>query len=264
MIPNLDPLFAMKDDSIYQIGDPNSSSNNYAVYFTTKGVVDLLGHTLMQLKTVLVKITAGNYFGELDLLFEEKHTQQARAAVNCELLALDRSCFFDLCIDYPAVKDEILAEAQTRLLSFKETREIASRMLESSSKMQAKFSFQPSTNYEPTSSKAPESLSQSPAIYTHQLDTGYNPCLRRQSYCIWHLVSKRMNSRSRLALRTDARILNDKQSFEMMAVIGEVGRKVDSVISRMDIWENRWNEIEGLLSLFVPNHMRPNPSLLVE
>ena len=250
----------MKTDDIYKFNDPNDSCNPSSVYFLTKGSVSLFGHVHQQIRTVLVKITPGHYFGDLDLLFEEKHTQKACAEVDCELLALDRPCFFDLCIDFPTVKEEILEVAKERLKVLKDTVEIATRMMESTSKMQSKFRFNPSIDYEQADNFFPPVITVTAFERSKSSeldDDSFGPNFRRRSYCTFHTVSKHMNSRSKLALRTDARMVNGRQSFEMLAVIGEVERRVEGIDDRLDSWGSRWNEMEGSLSLMEVRKNRP-------
>jgi len=250
IIQSLRPLYAPKNDRIYQVGDLNDNSKHYSVFFLVTGRV-ALQHCMANGQFVtLVRVNEGNYFGELDLLFEVKRTELARGEVDSELLSLGRAEFFDVCIDFPEAKDQVLTTARSRLKLVRKLHRLAELVVESCVNFHLPQTFTASENFQDVDEHLDSSPSDSDSEdipETAPTDSGG----KRSSFRNNHLVTRSMNSRSKLALKSDAGLSNNRKAIEVLAVIGELERKVDTLAGRLDQWDGRWNSIEGALSLLL-------------
>ena len=268
-------MYATKGEKIYQVNDPNDHSTLHSVFFIVKGRVALQMCMANGQHITIIQLRSGNYFGELDMLFEAKRAELAKTEVDSELLSLERTCFFDMCIDFPDAKDEILHTARKRMKVTKKMRSLATLVVRESMQFHTKQTFTASVDYEdvedlefsPSNSEggeeddASEYLDEVPESETTE---GAVPLdARRASFRKPYSVSRKMNSRSKLALRSDAKVTNDRKAFEILAVIGELERKVTSINGRLDEWDGRWNSIEGSLNLLM-HQRRMNRHVTVE
>lgn len=250
LIQSLKPMYAPKADRIYQVGDLNDYSKLYSVFFLVTGRV-ALQHCMANGQFVtLVYVDEGNYFGELDLLFEVKRTELATAEVDSELLSLGRADFFDVCIDFPEAKDQILAAARPRLKLVSKLHKLAELVVQSCVNFHLPQTFTASQNFQDVDENPDSSPSDSDSEdipETAPTDSGGKRSSFRKSYS----VTRTMNSRCKIALRSDAGLTNNRKAIEVLAVIGELERKVDTLGERLDQWDGRWNSIEGALNLLL-------------
>ena len=262
LIQSLHPMYTSKADYVYQVGDPNDHSNSHAVFFLVNGVVAIQQSMPNGQLVTLVHVRAGNHFGELDMLFEGKRTESAIAEVESELLSLERTEFFEMCIDFPEAKEQILSTARFRLKLVRKLRRLAELVVQSCMNFNVRQTFTASQDYQDVDEDPGSSSSDSESQdipETAPTDSGGG---KRSSFREKYLVTRRMNSRSKLALRSDAKISNDRKAFEVLAVIGELERKVDLLGERLDQWDSRWNSIEGSLNLLLrPRRLGRHPTV---
>lgn len=249
LIQSLRPLYVPKADRIYRVGDPNDHSECYSVFFLVKGRVALQQCMANGQFVTLVNVHEGNYFGELDLLFEAMRTELAWAEMDSELLSLERADFFEVCIDFPEAKDQILATAHSRLKLVRKLRRLAELVVQSSVHFNIRQTFTASRDFEDVDEDpgSPPSESQEPAVP----DTTTDPGSKRTSFRKHYTVSRKMNSRSKVAFHSDAKLSNHRTAFEALAVIGELERKVNAMGERLDGWDERWKSIESTLDILL-------------
>lgn len=245
LIQSLRPLYIPKADRIYQVGDPNDHSECYSVFFLVKGRVALQQCMANGQFVTLVNVREGNYFGELDLLFEATRTELALAEIDSDLLSLERADFFEVCIDFPEAKDQVLATARSRLKLIRKLRRLAELVVQSCLHFNTRQTFTASWDFEDVE----EDPGSSPSESQEQdlPDTVPDSGNKRTSFRMRYIVTRRMNSRSKIALRSDAKLSNHHVAFEALTVIGELEGKVNAMGERLDRWDERWSSIESTL-----------------
>ncbi|XP_051533343.1 uncharacterized protein LOC127428788 [Myxocyprinus asiaticus] len=91
---------------LYRASDLIYKKNDYGseMYFIEKGEVDVLSKDEL---TVVVKLKAGQYFGERSLLLGEPRTSTIRAATNCDLYVLSKKSLDETFRYYPCIYKQI-------------------------------------------------------------------------------------------------------------------------------------------------------------
>ena len=251
LIQSLKPMYTPKADRIYQVGDSNDHSKHHSVFFLVRGQIALQRCMANGQLVTLVQVHAGNYFGELDLLFEVTRTELAVAVMDSELLSLERAEFFEVCIDFPEAKDQVLATARSRLKLVKKLHRLADLVVQSSVRFSIRQTFSASHNFEDVD-EDPGSVSSDSEVQEQDLpNTAPSSGGKRSSFRKCQAVTRTMNSRSKLALHSDAKFANDRQAFEALAVIGNLERKMNTLGEHLNRWDERWNAIEGTIDMLL-------------
>ena len=110
IVPLLKPLKASQQERIYIKGDPPSE-----IYFIIVGRVQFETDDF-----TFKEMVNGSYFGEIDVLFNQSRGYTARAALDTELLSLERNKFIDILDQYPEIADEVITLARARSIQIVE------------------------------------------------------------------------------------------------------------------------------------------------
>lgn len=87
------PMIFTPGDYIMRAGEPGSE-----MYFISRGVVEIVS---ADVKTVYATLSAGDFFGEMALLFNQRRTASARAADYCDLYMLEKQTFDTILTRFP-------------------------------------------------------------------------------------------------------------------------------------------------------------------
>ncbi|KAI7795656.1 hypothetical protein IRJ41_002465 [Triplophysa rosa] len=92
--------------SLYRANDYICKRNDFGdeMYYIEKGEVDVLSNNEL---TVVVKLKAGQYFGERNLLLGEPRAASLRAATNCDLYVLSKKSLDETFQYYPAIYKQL-------------------------------------------------------------------------------------------------------------------------------------------------------------
>uniref|UniRef100_A0A4W4EST5 Cyclic nucleotide-binding domain-containing protein n=1 Tax=Electrophorus electricus TaxID=8005 RepID=A0A4W4EST5_ELEEL len=95
---------------LYRANDLICKRNDFGseMYFIDNGEVDVLSQDE---RTVIIKLRAGQYFGEGSLLFAEPRATTIRAATNCDLYVLSKKSFDETIKYYPDICKQIMKAA---------------------------------------------------------------------------------------------------------------------------------------------------------
>ena len=98
---------------VYTPGDYVFRAGQYGrnMYFISRGTVEIIA---ADGKTVVNTLHAGNFFGELALLFSQPRTASVRAVDYCDLYTLDKETFDHVLARYPGFAAHIKQEADKR------------------------------------------------------------------------------------------------------------------------------------------------------
>ncbi|KAI4878623.1 hypothetical protein NFI96_015444 [Prochilodus magdalenae] len=96
---------------LYRVSDVICRHKEYGseMYFINKGEVDVLAHDEQK---VIIKLRAGQYFGECSLLYAEPRAATIRAATNCDLHVLSKKSLDEIVKHYPDVCEQIRRAAE--------------------------------------------------------------------------------------------------------------------------------------------------------
>lgn len=87
------PVIFTPGDYIMRAGEPGSE-----MYFISRGRVEIVS---ADGKTVYATLGAGDFFGEMALLFHQRRTASARAAEYCDLYMLEKGTFDNILLRFP-------------------------------------------------------------------------------------------------------------------------------------------------------------------
>jgi len=111
VVTDLRPRIAYPEDVIIKRGDKAD-----AMFFVNKGrVVVLHGPADSQSNRILCDISAGDYFGEIGCLLNNKRLNTVVAAELTELYSLGRKKVLEIMAEFPAWADEVRQDALERL-----------------------------------------------------------------------------------------------------------------------------------------------------
>uniref|UniRef100_A0A674CGT8 Cyclic nucleotide-gated potassium channel n=1 Tax=Salmo trutta TaxID=8032 RepID=A0A674CGT8_SALTR len=98
---------------LYRANDLICKRNDFGseMYFIEKGEVEVLSQDEL---TVIIKLNAGQYFGEGSLLFAEPRATTIRAATNCDLYVLSKKSLDETVKYYPDICKQIKKAAETK------------------------------------------------------------------------------------------------------------------------------------------------------
>jgi Cyclic nucleotide-binding domain/Ion channel len=106
MALQLRPVVFTPGDFIFRAGQ-----YGYNMYFISRGTVEIIAPDGT---TVLTKLTDGQFFGELALLFSQPRTASVRAVDYCDLYTLDKDTFDHVLTRYPEFAAHIKVVADER------------------------------------------------------------------------------------------------------------------------------------------------------
>jgi hypothetical protein len=106
MALQLRPVVFTPGDFIFRAGQYGRN-----MYFISRGTVEIIAPDGT---TVLTKLTDGQFFGELALLFSQPRTASVRAVDYCDLYTLDKDTFDHVLTRYPEFAAQIKEEADRR------------------------------------------------------------------------------------------------------------------------------------------------------
>ena len=98
-------------DVVFREGDAGDS-----VYFVRKGEVEVIREDGPE-PTVLAKLSAGHYFGEMALLSNEPRNATIRATAETELASLGKHNFLTMLSILPSTEEDILKTIQQRAMN---------------------------------------------------------------------------------------------------------------------------------------------------
>lgn len=102
----LKPIFLTPGDYIFKTGDSGNE-----MYFVVSGELN----TLTQAEDrVIIKLKAGDYFGEISLLKNKNRSATIKALNYCDLYMLDKDSFDNVINRYPGIKKEIETTIELR------------------------------------------------------------------------------------------------------------------------------------------------------
>uniref|UniRef100_A0A4W5NRZ8 Cyclic nucleotide-binding domain-containing protein n=1 Tax=Hucho hucho TaxID=62062 RepID=A0A4W5NRZ8_9TELE len=98
---------------LYRANDLICKRNDFGseMYFIEKGEVEVLSQDEL---TVIIKLNAGQYFGEGSLLFAEPRATTIRAATNCDLYVLSKKSLDETVKYYPDICKQIKKAAEMK------------------------------------------------------------------------------------------------------------------------------------------------------
>ncbi|MBI4261359.1 MAG: cyclic nucleotide-binding domain-containing protein [Actinobacteria bacterium] len=103
----LEPVVFMPGDEIIREGERSRE-----MYFISRGTVEVLGPEGDEVKA---RLTRGDFFGEMALLFDRARSATVRAVEYCDLYRLRRELFERVLSHYPEVAEKIHERARGRL-----------------------------------------------------------------------------------------------------------------------------------------------------
>jgi hypothetical protein len=87
------------------------------IYVIGRGEVDVIREAPGQADVVLVRLGAGQFFGEIGILSNTPRTATIRAATDVEVLSIHRSYFTSLFSYLPMFREQVLSAYQARTVS---------------------------------------------------------------------------------------------------------------------------------------------------
>jgi len=112
IVLQLKPEIFMPGDYIFR-----EDEHGDKMYFISFGEVEVLSE---KKNLVYTRMKAGDYFGEMALLFSGKRTASVKSLSYCDLYSLDSESFFRVINKYPEFADKIHATARERIQKLKE------------------------------------------------------------------------------------------------------------------------------------------------
>ncbi len=103
---HMKPLVFLPGDYIYKTGEQGRD-----MYFISRGTLEALSKDG---KTIYTTLTAGDFFGEIALVLNQRRTASVRALSYCDLYRLDKEMFERVLAHYPEIGSQIEATARER------------------------------------------------------------------------------------------------------------------------------------------------------
>jgi voltage-gated potassium channel len=103
---HMKPLVFMPGDYVYKAGEFGRD-----MYFISRGTLEALSRDG---KTIYATLAAGDFFGEIALVLNQRRTASVRALTYCDLYRLDKDMFERVLAHYPEIGMQIEAKARER------------------------------------------------------------------------------------------------------------------------------------------------------
>jgi voltage-gated potassium channel len=103
---DLEPLSFLPGDEVIRAGSPGRD-----MYFVSRGSVEVIG----QDGTPLAQLNAGDFFGEMALVYQTPRAASVRAREYCHLYRLEHQAFAAVLESYPDIAAQIRSRAAERL-----------------------------------------------------------------------------------------------------------------------------------------------------
>ncbi len=100
------PLVFLPGDYVYKAGEMGRD-----MYFISRGTLEALSRDG---STIYTTLTAGDFFGEIALVLNQRRTASVRALSYCDLYRLDKEMFDRVLAHYPEIGKQIEAKARER------------------------------------------------------------------------------------------------------------------------------------------------------